>query len=267
MKILFIGDTFGNVARRILAERLSKLIDEKGIELCIANGENIAGGRGITGNMAKKLRKYGVQVITGGNHSFTVPDNDFSFMNEPWVLRPHNFPPGNIGKGFIVFELPDGRKAGVLNLQGRTFFNETIDCPFRTGDDVIAEMQKQTNIIIVDFHGEATSEKLAYAYHVDGRVSAVIGTHTHVQTADERILTNGTAYISDVGMTGPEVSIIGMKPQQVIHRFIFQTHARFEPSEEGPMLNAVVIDLDDSSGKARSIERIYERVTFEQTSM
>ena len=206
MRVLFIGDIFGNLGRRILAERLKKIVEEKGIDLCIGNGENVAGGRGLTGNLAKKLRKYGVNVITGGNHSFSIPDNDITFMDEPWVLRPHNFPPGNIGRGFTVFTLPDGRKAGVINLQGRTFHAETIDCPFRTGGEIINALREITPVVIVDFHAEATSEKLAFAYHVDGRVSAVIGTHTHVQTADERILPNGTAFITDVGMTGPEES-------------------------------------------------------------
>lgn len=262
MKILFIGDIFGNTGRRVLSERLPSLIEEQHIDCCIGNGENAAGGRGLTGNLFKKLRKYGIQVITGGNHSFSIPDHDTSFMNNDLVLRPLNFPPGNIGHGSVVFTLESGLKVGVVNLLGRTFSNECIDCPFRTGKAAVEEIRAVTPIILVDFHAEATSEKLAFANYVDGMVSAVVGTHTHVQTADEKILPGGTAYISDTGMTGPEDSIIGMAKEQVLKKFVLQTHVRFEPSEKGPMLNAVIIDVDETDGKARSISRIYERITF-----
>ena len=264
MKILFISDIFGNAGRRILSERLPSLIKENSVDVCIGNGENAAGGRGLTGNLFKKFRKYGFNVITGGNHSFSIPDNDLSFMENPHVLRPHNFPPGNIGKGSTIFELADGRKIGVLNLQGRTFFHESLDCPFRTGKEMIDKMRETTNTIFVDFHAEASSEKLAFANYVDGNVTAVVGTHTHVQTADERILQGGTAYITDAGMTGPENSIIGMKAAPVIRHFILQTHVRFEPSEENPMINGVLIESDDSTGKAVSIRRIFERATFHE---
>ena len=264
MRILFIGDIFGNTGRRVLAERLPSLIKEQEIDVCIGNGENAAGGRGLTSNLFKKLRKYGIDVVTGGNHSFSIPDSDIEFMNNPVVLRPHNFPPGNIGKGTAVFTLQDGRTIGVVNLQGRTFMHESLDCPFRTGMRAIEEMRRITPIIVVDFHAEATSEKLALANYVDGKVSAVLGTHTHVQTADEKILRNGTAYISDVGMTGPEESVIGMRKEQVIRRFLLQTSVRFEPSERGPMLNAVILEVDDISGKAHSIIRVYERISFNE---
>jgi hypothetical protein len=264
MKSLFIGDVFGNIGRRVLAERLQSLVQERGIACCIANGENVAGGNGITGNLVKKLRKYGVTAITGGNHSFNVPDNDRAFMDLPYVLRPLNFPPGNIGRGSAIIELAGGTPVGVINLQGRTFHGEALDCPFRTGKAAIDEMREKAKIIIVDFHAEATSEKLAFATHADGQVSAVVGTHTHVQTADERILKNGTAFISDVGMTGPEDSIIGMKAGGIIQRFLLQTHVRFEPSESGPMLNAVVIEVDETTGRAQSIERVFERITFNE---
>jgi hypothetical protein len=262
MKILFVGDIFGDVGRRVLAEKLKSVIESNAIDLCIANGENSAGGRGLTGNLVKKLRKYGVGVITGGNHSFTIPDNDASFMELPYVLRPLNFPPENIGHGSTIHTLEDGRRVGVINLQGRTFHKENVDCPFRSGKTAIDELRQKTNIIIVDIHAETTSEKLAFANYVDGQVSAVIGTHTHVQTADERILKRGTAFLSDVGMTGPEDSIIGMKSATVVRHFVLQTHVRFEPSSEGPMLNAAVIDIDDKSGLALGISRIFERVVF-----
>ncbi|KMQ51443.1 Phosphoesterase [Chitinispirillum alkaliphilum] len=260
MKILFIGDIFGNPGRRALAEKLSSLVDEHKADVCIGNGENSAGGRGMTGNLFKKLRKYGLQVVTGGNHSFSIADNDTSFMDHPSVLRPLNYPPGNVGRGSTVFTLNDGRKIGVVNLQGRTFFHETLDCPFRTGIEAIRELKKETPVVFVDFHGEASSEKIAFAFYVDGLASAVVGTHTHVQTADERVLPDGTAFITDVGMTGPENSCIGMKPKGVIKRFLLQTHVRFEPSEESPMINGVVIEADDVTGKAKSIYRIFERV-------
>ncbi len=262
MKILFVGDVFADIGRRVLSERLESLIAEQGVDCCIANGENAAGGHGMTGNLARKMRKYGVAAITGGNHSFTFPDNDPSFMNEPHILRPLNYPPGNIGHGSTLLTLPDGRTVGIVNLQGRTFHREIIDCPFRTGKAAVESLREKTSIVIVDFHAETTSEKLAFASMVDGRASAVIGTHTHVQTADERILAKGTAFISDVGMTGPEDSIIGMKAEGVLRRFLLQTPVRCEPAGEGPMLNAVVVVVDDDTGRALSIRRVFERIRF-----
>ncbi len=262
MRILFIGDIFGNSGRRALAERLSSLVEEQHIDVCIGNGENAAGGRGLTKNLYKKLRKYGMDVVTGGNHSFAVADNDFSFFSEPTSLRPLNYPPGNPGHGSTVFTLEDGRKIGVLNLMGRTFIHEALDDPFRTGMAAIEELRKETHTIFVDFHAEATSEKAALAWHFDGLVSAVAGTHTHVQTADEKILPRGTAFITDVGMTGPESSIIGMKPEGVVKKFILQTYVRYEPAEDSPMINGIVVETDDETGRAVSISRIFERVVF-----
>jgi metallophosphoesterase (TIGR00282 family) len=262
MRILFIGDVFADIGRRVLAEKLAPLVRERQVDFCVVNGENAAGGRGLTGNLVKKLRKYGAAVITGGNHSFTIPDNDLSFMDEPHVLRPLNYPPGNIGHGSALINGDKGQLVGVVNLQGRTFLHESLDCPFRTGRAAIEELRKETKIIIVDFHAEATSEKLAFATHVDGLASAVIGTHTHVQTADERILKNGTAFITDAGMTGPEESIIGMDPGPVVRHFVLQTYSRFEPASGGAMLNGVIVDVDETSGKALAVSRIFERVTF-----
>jgi metallophosphoesterase (TIGR00282 family) len=262
MKILFIGDIFGNIGRRVLAERLPGLAREHAADVCVGNGENVSGGRGMTKNLFRKLRKYGLDVITGGNHSFSVDDNDFSFMDEPVSLRPLNFPPQNLGHGSTLFTLADGRSIGVVNLMGRTFMHESLDCPFRTGLEAINELRKQTPIILVDFHAEASSEKCALAHYVDGLASAVVGTHTHVQTADERILPNGTAFITDAGMTGPDRSIIGMKPEGVIKKYLLQTYVRYEPSEDGAMINGVVIEVDDENGKALSIKRLFERVSF-----
>jgi metallophosphoesterase (TIGR00282 family) len=262
MRILFIGDIFGNVGRRVLAERLSPVIEEHRIDVCIGNGENVSGGRGMTKNLFRKLRKYGLDVVTGGNHSFSVDDKDYSFMDEPVVLRPLNYPPSNLGHGTAVFTLEDGRSVGVVNLMGRTFMHESLDCPFRMGLEAVKRLREATPVVLADVHAEASSEKAAFAYYVDGLASAVIGTHTHVQTADERILPNGTAFITDAGMTGPERSVIGMKPDGVIKKYLLQTYVRFEPSEDGAMLNGVIIEVDDKSGKALSISRLFERVAF-----
>ena len=188
-----------------------------------------------------------------------IHEDDFGLLAQAL-----NFPPGNIGIGKTTYRLPDGRVIGVINLHGRTFFHDTLDCPFRTGETAIEELSQHTKTILIDFHAEATSEKLAFAHFVDGKASAVVGTHTHVQTADERILPGGTAFISDAGMTGPEYSVIGMKKDAVIRKFLLQVHNRFEPSEQGPMLNAVKVVIDDATGKAVSIARIFERVTLTQ---
>ena len=260
MKIFFIGDVFGNLGKRVLAERLPSFLKEHSIDVCIANGENAAGGKGITHNLISKFRKFGVNVITGGNHSFANADAFDDFEKDPFVLRPHNFPPGNPGKGTALYTLPDGRTVGVINLQGRVFFNEDLDCPFRIGMAAIEELSGSAKAIVVDLHAEATSEKIAMGRFLDGKVSAVVGTHTHVATADEKVLPKGTAYISDAGMTGAEDSIIGMKKESVIKKFLLQTPVRFEPSESGPMLNGVVVDINDATGKASSITRIYERI-------
>jgi hypothetical protein len=256
MKILFIGDIFGNTGKRVLAQRREKLLEERSIDVCIA------GGKGITHNLLKKLYKFGVNVITGGNHSLACPDSYDDYGSDPFLLRPYNLPPGNIGKGTAIFTLADGRKIGVVNLLGRTFSQEAFDCPFRMGQAAVEQVRAETPCIVVDMHAEATSEKRAFAHFMDGKVSAVVGTHTHVQTADEKILDNGTAFITDAGMTGPEDSVIGTKKDLVVKRFLLQTHVRFEPAEGRPMLNAVIIDIDDASGKALSIERIFERITL-----
>ncbi len=262
MKILFIGDIFGTCGKRVLAERLPSLIKEQSIDVCVANGENIAGGKGITHNLVGKLRKFGVSVITGGNHSFANADALADFANDPFVLLPHNYPPGNIGKGVALYTLPDGRTLGVVNLLGRVFFAESLDCPFRTGESAIAELSGSTKAIIVDFHAEASSEKKAFAAYVDGKASAVIGTHTHVQTADECVSAAGTAYLTDAGMTGAQDSIIGMKKEQVIRKFLLQTPAHFEPGDEGPALCGAIIHIDDATGRALSISRVNERIGF-----
>ena len=262
MRILFIGDLFGSTGRRVLAENLEEISKENNIDVCIANGENLAGGRGITRNIVKKLHKYGVQIITGGNHS--MYDMEIYNTSPPvkYLLRPLNLQKETKGTGKTIYQLSDGRKIGIINLQGRTFMDESLLCPFKTGMAALADIARQTPIIIVDFHAEATSEKICLANYLDGQVSAVLGTHTHVQTADERILPKGTAFISDVGMTGPEKSAIGMKLETILQKYLHQSHIRFAPATEGPMFNAVVLDIDDNSGKANSISRLFKRITF-----
>ncbi|MDD5672971.1 MAG: TIGR00282 family metallophosphoesterase [Chitinivibrionales bacterium] len=262
MNILFIGDVFGEAGRRVLAERLKSLKVETAADVVIANGENVAGGKGITHALHGKLRHYGVDVVTGGNHSFANADILNDYHGDARLLRPLNLPAGNAGTGQSAVFLDNGTCLGVVNLQGRIYFHENLDDPFRAGLAAITELRKTTPCIFVDFHAEATSEKIAFAQYVDGKASAVIGTHTHVQTADERILPGGTAFITDAGMTGPEDSVIGMKSEIVIKKFLLQTHQRFEPSVKGPMLNAVLITVDDQSGKALAIRRIYERLEF-----
>lgn len=258
MRILFVADIFGGAGKRVLSAVLPVLRKEYAVDFCVANGENMAGGRGITKNLIGKLRRFGVDVVTSGNHIWDNKDGMACLESEPYLLRPLNYPVGNPGKGSVVFHLPDGRTAGVVNLQGRTFMYH-IDCPFRTGLQEINKLKAQTDIILVDFHAEATSEKVALSHYFDGKASAVIGTHTHVQTADERILSGGTAYLSDAGMTGPHDSVIGMKTEPVIRKFLYEVPVRFEPSDLDLVFNGVFIEVDDATGKAVKIERIIRR--------
>lgn len=259
MRILFIADIFGSAGKRVLAEALPGLIKELKADVTVANGENLAGGRGVTSNLLSKLRHFGVDVVTSGNHIWDNKDGMEALDREPHLLRPLNYPPGNPGKGSVVYTLPDGRTLGVVNLQGRVFMY-ALDCPFRAGLAEVNKLRTQTDIILVDFHAEATSEKIALGHYLDGKVTAVIGTHTHVQTADERILPKGTAYLTDAGMTGPHHSIIGMKAEPVIRKFLYEIPVRFEPSEEGLLLNGVLITADDATGKATGIERVMREV-------
>ncbi|MGD9200504.1 MAG: TIGR00282 family metallophosphoesterase [Chitinispirillia bacterium] len=262
MRVLFVGDIFGSTGRRVLSERLKDLKEKNEIDVCIANAENAAGGKGITLNILKKLNKYGVNVVTGGNHSMVHEEVYTSLNSMHYLLRPLNLYNENKGIGYTVYPLTDGRKIGVINLLGRTFFDAKIGCPFKFGMDTAKKIIKETPIIIIDFHAEATSEKVCLANYLDGLVSAVIGTHTHVQTCDERILPGGTAFITDAGMTGPEDSAIGMKLKSVIQKYLYQSHIRFEVASKGPMFNGVIVDIDDNTGKARSISRNFERIIY-----
>jgi metallophosphoesterase (TIGR00282 family) len=255
LKVLFIGDIVGKPGRSSLKALLPGLIDKLKIDFVIANGENAAGGFGITEKIAKELFEQGINVITTGNHVWDKKEDIPYIVREPNILRPFNYPPGVPGHGSIVCP-HKGLKIGVINLMGRIFMIP-VDCPFRTGLEEVERMRQLTKIIIVDFHGEATSEKIALGYFLDGKVSAVIGTHTHVQTADERILPKGTAYITDAGMTGPLDSIIGIEVPQIIERFLYQMPRKFEVAKGRTVFSGVVIDIDTVTGLARSIQRLY----------
>lgn len=259
MRILFVGDIVGRPGRLALRERLGRLVDTHCIDLIVANGENAAAGFGLTVDVADELFSLGIDVLTTGNHIWDKRDVLDILDQEERLLRPANYPAGAPGRGAGVYRTAGGVEVGVLNLEGRVFMNN-LDCPFQEADRLVEKLRQTTPVILVDFHAEATSEKMALGWHLDGRVSAVVGTHTHVQTADERILTQGTAYISDVGMTGSRDGVIGMRREQVVGKFLSQRPARFEISKKDPAINAVVIEVDAATGRAVRIERILEPV-------
>lgn len=244
MNILFIGDIVGRPGRNYLEKNLHRIIKENNIDFTIANGENSAGGVGITKSTYDELIGMGVDMITLGNHSWSKKEI-FDFIEESdKLVRPANYPMGTPGKGYRIAE-KSGKRIAVINLCGRVFM-ECLECPFRTADEILEEMKDKADIIIVDFHAEATSEKLAMGWYLDGRVEAVLGTHTHVQTSDERVLPGGTAYITDVGMTGPRDSVLGVDKDIVIRKFISGMPARFEVASGEAVLGAVIITLDDN---------------------
>lgn len=254
MRVLFIGDIVGKTGRGAVRALLPLIINKYKVDLVIANAENAAGGFGITEKVASELFSYGINVLTSGNHIWDKKESIPYIGKESRIIRPLNYPPGVPGFGSITWVVRD-RKIGIINLSGRVFMSN-IDCPFRVGLSEIERLREETNIIIVDFHAEATSEKIAFGYYVDGRVSAVIGTHTHVQTADERILPKGTAYITDVGMTGPSDSVIGIDKEQIIERFLLQMPKKFETAKGNGIFSAVVVEINDDSGKATAIQRL-----------
>ncbi|GGH81969.1 metallophosphoesterase (TIGR00282 family) [Pullulanibacillus pueri] len=253
MRILFVGDVYGKTGREMVDHYLPKLKSYYKPGVTIVNGENAAHGKGITQKIYKGLMSAGADAVTLGNHTW---DNKeiFEFIDDAkHMVRPANYPQGLPGKG-MTFLNKNGIEIAVINLQGRTFL-PAIDCPFQTADKLIDEARKRTSFIFVDFHAETTSEKLAMGWYLDGRVSAVVGTHTHVPTADERILDNGTAYLTDVGMTGPYDGIIGVEREAVIRRFKTALPVRFESQKGRGQLSAVIIDIAPSSGKATAIKR------------
>lgn len=258
MQVLFVGDVVGKPGRRCLQEMLPFLVDRWRVDLVIANGENAAGGLGLTAKALNELKDAGVHVITGGNHIWDKKEV-FQFIDtEPGLLRPANYPPGSTpGRGSAVFRTGSNIPVGILNLSGRVFM-PPVDCPFRRAEDEITLLQEEAKIILVDFHAEATSEKQAMGWHLDGRVSAVIGTHTHVQTADERILPGGTAYITDAGMTGLHDSILGVDREGALARFRTGLPGRLNVSPGPARLNAVLLALDPQTGQATGIRRLNE---------
>ena len=264
MKILFVADIYARTGRRVAAEYIPRLIREREVDFCIVNGENAAGGFGLTENIARKLHSYGADVITSGNHVWDRKEFAGYLDKSEHILRPLNYPPEVAGTGSLVRPSRQGTPVAVVNLQGRTHM-PSIDCPFRLGRTAVERLKRETPVVFVDFHAEATAEKIAMGWHLDGLASAVIGTHTHVQTADERILPRGTAYLTDAGMTGPHDSVIGVRPPIAIQRFLTQVHVKFKPAEGNPKLCGALIDIDPSSGRASSLERLQIDAQFDIT--
>jgi len=258
LKILFIGDIVGSPGRKIVHDRLHDILEQRQIDLCIANGENAASGFGITPRLAEELFASGIEVLSGGNHIWDRKEIFDFFPHEPRLLRPANFPNGSPGSGLYVGRAKNGAGYAVLNVQGRTFMTP-LDDPFRTVTRELARIPKDVKVILVDMHAETTSEKQAMGWFLDGKVSAVVGTHTHVATADAHVLPNGTAFITDVGMTGPHDSIIGMTKEPIIERFLKALPARFEVAEGDVQMHSVLIDADEATGRARSIEHLVFR--------
>jgi 2',3'-cyclic-nucleotide 2'-phosphodiesterase len=262
MRVLFIGDIVGSPGRQIVRDRLADLIEHQHIDLVIANGENSAAGFGITPRIAEELLQNGIEVLTGGNHSWDRREIFDFIPHEPRLLRPANFAEGNPGGGVYVGAAKNGVKYAVLNFQGRVFLSPNDD-PFKKADRELAKLPSDVAFVLVDIHAETTSEKIAFGWYLDGRVSAVVGTHTHVPTADEHVLPGGTAYITDVGMTGPHEGIIGMDRVAIIKKFIDGLPTRFEVATGDVQMNAVLIETDDSGSRnevgrlrAKSISRL-----------
>lgn len=259
LKLLFIGDIVGAFGRVVAKRLLPDIKKEFAIDVTIANGENCAHGFSITEKIYNDLLTAGVDAFTMGNHVWEKKEVAQKIDLFEKMARPANYPPGTPGKDHLIIDVK-GVKLGLLNLNGRIFM-QCMDCPFQAADRVLPKLKEQTDLVLVDFHAEASSEKYAMGYYLDGKVSAIVGTHTHVQTADERILPGGTGFISDVGMTGPIDSIIGMRKEQVMRRMIRQMPERLEPASEGPgLFNGVVVTLDVKTGKALEIQRI-RRIT------
>jgi len=262
MRILFIGDIVGSPGRHIVQERLGDIVENHQIDLVIANGENSASGFGITPKIAEELFGLGIEVLTGGNHSWDRKEILEYMPHQPRLLRPANFAPANPGSGLFVGESNNGLQFAVLNLQGRVFLPSNDD-PFKRADEELAKIPSGVAFVLVDFHAETTSEKIALGWYLDGRVTAVVGTHTHVATADERVLPKGTAYITDVGMTGPHDGVIGMDRYGIVKKFLDGLPARFEVATGDIQMNAVLIETNDSGTRneagrlrAKQIERL-----------
>src|SRR6516165_11556442 len=257
LTILFLGDIVGQPGRAAVIAQLPELKSKHTLDFVIVNGENAAGGRGITGKITIDLLRAGVSVVTSGDHIWDQKDIASFLALEPRLLRPINYPTGAPGGGSIVLETPKG-KVGVINVQARTFMQPILDNPFRAVDAAVTEMRKETSCIIVDFHGETTSEKIAMGRFLDGRVSAVLGTHTHVQTADEQILAGGTAFLCDAGMCGPVNSILGRAVEPIMNRFVSNLPASFPVAAGDVRLHGALVEIDEKTGRALKITRVDE---------
>lgn len=255
LNILFIGDIVGRPGRHLVRDALPHLVARHVVDLTVANAENAAAGFGLTPDVVAELFDIGIDVMTTGNHVWDKRDGLVCLDQEPALLRPANYPPGAPGRGLGVFHTAAGLPVAVINLEGRVFMGG-LDCPFRKADELLEGLGAEQKIILVDFHAEATSEKGALAAYLDGRVSAVVGTHTHVQTADERVMPGGTAFISDVGMTGARDSVIGIRKELSIQRFVTQMPVRYEIAKNDPVLCGVVVSIDELTGTATGIARV-----------
>ena len=255
MNIFAIGDLVGNVGIQEMAKRLGEIREKENIDFVIVNGENAAEGMGMTKKNFDDILKQNVDVITMGNHTWGKRDI-FGFINSPELIRPANYPKGVVGKGYGIYECND-KKIAVINLIGRVTMNILSENPFLTADNIIEKIKHKVDIIIIDFHAEATAEKIALANYLDGKVTAVFGTHTHVQTADETILPNGTGYITDIGMTGPKNSVIGMDLQASIKRFVTTLPERYKMATGPSILSGVIFKINDDTNKVESIKRVY----------
>jgi metallophosphoesterase (TIGR00282 family) len=256
MKILLVGDIVGKGGRQAVVALIPKLLKELDCEFCVANGENMAGGGGMTRRCLNSLSEARINVVTGGDHMWDQKDLVETIDQFPNVLRPANLSATQPGRGYGIFEAPNGRRVAVISLLGRTFVNTNSDCPFEAADRILKEIAEQTPIILVDFHAEATSEKIALGRYLDGRVTAVLGTHTHVPTADEQIFPGGTAFQCDLGMVGARESILGRAIPPILQRFSTGMPARFTVVEKGIRLQGAVVTCDPQTGRATHIERV-----------
>lgn len=264
MKVLCLGDVVGKPGRQAVIALLEDLKKELAVDFTVVNGENAAGGSGITPRLANQLYRAGADVLTLGDHVWDQKDLEVFLDEQPTIVRPANFPEGTPGRGWCIHTLPNGLKVGVVNLLGRVFMRYQVACPFLMLEKIAEEIRKETPIIIVDMHAETTSEKVAMGHFIDGRVSVVFGTHTHIQTADDRVLSQGTAYITDLGMTGPYDSVIGQNKHAIIKRFLTSRPVRFQVAQDRVMIHGILVDIDEATGRARSITRVqrhYEDVS------
>src|SRR3989338_5285308 len=260
MNILCVGDIVGEPGRSLLEELLPKMAREFNLDAVIVNAENSAGGFGLTAKIADDLLAIGCDCLTLGDHTWDKREMMEYLVNTSRVIRPANFPQGAPGQGWSIIRTKAGVKIGVINLLGRVFMRYNVDCPFKTLKNIVETIRKETKIIIVDMHAEATSEKVAIGFYIDGEVSAVVGTHTHIQTADEKILPKGTAYITDLGMTGPYHSVIGRRVDQIIERFLTGIPQKFEVPETNVILCGAILEVDAKTGRAERLERVQERL-------